>query len=169
MSEGPLNLYRTPAGIVFSVLGLAVLLGGAATRSGVLFLLGLLTVLFGTRAVEFIGDTARTSWRERWGRMLDRLSDPTCLLLTLVGSVILLVGLWGKNDLVVAIGLVVVVAGHFYLMRTGRGAGASGSGGAASAGAREGAPGGERPAGGGTPPGGQATSGGPGVTRDPQA
>ena len=73
MPERLLAGYRSPTVMIMAVLGLLVFLGGLWVHSGGLIILGILVVILGGRAVDFVSREERTGVREWWDKFLDGL------------------------------------------------------------------------------------------------
>src|SRR5262245_19987727 len=110
MSKDPLRAYRNPASMVCAILGMLVMIGGLWTHSDGLALLGILTVIIGGRAFDWVAAPERTGLRERWNRFLDNYRDSSCLLLNVIAVPFILWGFWTHRTVSILAGVILAGA-----------------------------------------------------------
>jgi hypothetical protein len=127
MAGDPLQSYRNPASMVCAVIGTLVMFGGLWTHSDGLALLGILTILIGGKAFEWLASPERAPLRDKWNRFLDDFRDSSCLLLNVIAVPFILWGFWTHRTVSILAGLVIAGAGHYYVQRSRQDAVKSGS------------------------------------------
>jgi len=118
MANDPLNAYRNPASMFCAVIGLLVTIGGLWTHSDGLALIGMVTVIIGGRALEWLAAPPRAPLRERWDHFLDDFRDSSCLLLNVIALPFILWGFWTHRTVAILAGIIIAGAGHYYVHRS---------------------------------------------------
>jgi len=118
MANDPLSAYRNPASIFCAFVGALVMIGGLWTHSDGLALMGIVMILIGGRALDWLAAPERAPIRDRWNHFLDDFKDSSCLLLNVIAVPFVLYGFWTHKTVAIIAGLIIAGAGHYYVHRT---------------------------------------------------
>ena len=118
MANDPLSSYRNPASMFCALIGVVVTIGGLWTHSDGLALVGIVTVLIGGRALEWLAAPARAPVLARWEQFLDDFRDSSCLLLNVIALPFVLWGFWTHRTVAILAGIIIAGAGHYYVQRS---------------------------------------------------